>query len=181
MNKITKNIPNILTISRIIVSPLIIILWNHKVLNTIVIFYCVLTDIIDGYLARKLKIATKWGGKLDSLADVFFYLSLVVLILIYEPKILINYILLIGILITRITSVIICKVRNHEIYSIHTIGNKMTGVIVILGVFLYWVLNMKMITTVVFSLATLSAIEELLIFLIIRNPDINMKSLLNND
>lgn len=71
MNKITKNIPNILTISRIIVSPLIIILWNHKVLNTIVILYCVLTDIIDGYLARKLKIATKWGGKLDSLADVF--------------------------------------------------------------------------------------------------------------
>jgi len=48
-----KNVPNILSISRIAVSGLLFFLVSHPVLFTILYLYCGLSDIADGYLARR--------------------------------------------------------------------------------------------------------------------------------
>jgi CDP-diacylglycerol--glycerol-3-phosphate 3-phosphatidyltransferase len=68
------NLPNILTILRILVIPIFVLVfylpvsWGHPAAATIFALACV-TDWLDGYLARSLKQATKFGAFLDPVAD----------------------------------------------------------------------------------------------------------------
>ena len=69
------NIPNILSISRIIASiPLVYFLININISNytfysIIVVFFIVISDVMDGYIARKNKNTTDFGKVIDPVAD----------------------------------------------------------------------------------------------------------------
>ncbi len=69
------NFPNLLTILRIIVAPIIAILvWRETSNGQLIIaflLFCVagLTDWLDGYAARKFKIESHLGRILDPIAD----------------------------------------------------------------------------------------------------------------
>ncbi|MGI6435675.1 MAG: CDP-diacylglycerol--glycerol-3-phosphate 3-phosphatidyltransferase [Syntrophomonadaceae bacterium] len=68
------NIPNSLTLLRIILIPLFVIIISVKVPNgdyiaAAIFIVAALTDSLDGYLARKMKQVTKLGIILDPLAD----------------------------------------------------------------------------------------------------------------
>lgn len=71
MKKIAKHIPNILTIFRFILIPFIVLnLANDKYLAAFVIFTISgLTDILDGFIARKFNFITNFGKLIDPLAD----------------------------------------------------------------------------------------------------------------
>lgn len=72
-------IPNILTLSRIILTPIIIILGitkNYK-LAIILIAIAAITDFFDGKLARKWNSVTEFGAKLDAIADKIFAIGLI--------------------------------------------------------------------------------------------------------
>ncbi len=68
------NLPNILTIVRILVIPVFVLVfylpvsWGHPAAAAIFALAC-FTDWLDGYLARSLKQATKFGAFLDPVAD----------------------------------------------------------------------------------------------------------------
>jgi len=67
---------NLLTISRIIVSPLIFFI-NENYMITLLLL-AGLTDFFDGYLARKNNKESKLGSILDPLADKFFLNTLLI-------------------------------------------------------------------------------------------------------
>ena len=69
-------IPNILTISRLILTlPLILFLELKKpTFVFILIIIAGITDFLDGYYARKLNLKTKFGAILDPLTDKIFLL-----------------------------------------------------------------------------------------------------------
>ena len=74
------NIPNILSLARIILTPLFIILLfadfkMAKVFALLVFAIAALTDAYDGYLARKYNQITPEGKFLDPLADKILVLS----------------------------------------------------------------------------------------------------------
>lgn len=71
MKKIAKHIPNVLTIFRFILIPFIVLnLANDKYLVAFVIFTVSgLTDILDGFIARKFNFITNFGKLIDPLAD----------------------------------------------------------------------------------------------------------------
>ena len=79
-----KYIPNILTISRIVMTPLIIILGmtNHIWSLIIVAIIIALTDFFDGMLARAWKVTSKWGGYLDAIADKVLAIGLLILLIV---------------------------------------------------------------------------------------------------
>ena len=70
------NVPNTLTISRLILTlPLIILLELDKITFVfILIILGGITDYLDGYYARKYNIKTKTGAILDPLTDKIFLL-----------------------------------------------------------------------------------------------------------
>ena len=74
-----KLIPNILTIARIILTIVIIILGLTGHINLVIIFtiLAALTDFFDGFLARKWKVTSLVGAKLDAVADKFFAIGLI--------------------------------------------------------------------------------------------------------
>lgn len=69
-----KSLPNILTLTRIILIPILIIIfylpfpWAHVVTAIIFASAC-FTDWLDGYLARKLEQMSPFGAFLDPVAD----------------------------------------------------------------------------------------------------------------
>ena len=81
----TLNIPNCLTIFRIIVIPIIVFLYLYDVkygnwINTILFALAGISDALDGYLARKWDQATKLGAFLDPVADKLLVVAMLVLI-----------------------------------------------------------------------------------------------------
>jgi len=67
-------IPNVLSVLRIILSPIFVYLFlsvniNYKVISLIIFFIAVLTDWYDGWYARRYKSISKLGIFLDPLAD----------------------------------------------------------------------------------------------------------------
>ncbi len=77
-----KNLPNIITLSRLASLPLLLILlfipyawaaWFALFLYTL---GCI-TDWLDGYLARKMKIESAFGKFLDPIADKIFVITVI--------------------------------------------------------------------------------------------------------
>ncbi len=67
----TLNIPNLLTIIRIVLVPvfLFLILKDSLYIAAIIFAVAGLTDLVDGIIARRLKTVTKLGADLDPVAD----------------------------------------------------------------------------------------------------------------
>ena len=79
------NLPNILTLIRLGLIPVFVVLfyWPTDMSNfyaAIVFVIAALTDLLDGYLARKLKLTTKFGAFLDPVADKIIVCTALVLI-----------------------------------------------------------------------------------------------------
>jgi len=68
------NLPNFLTLSRIFLSPVYMVLFLienpiSRLAATIVFIIAALTDLFDGYLARRMGTMTSFGKFMDPLAD----------------------------------------------------------------------------------------------------------------
>ena len=74
-----KHVPNILSICRILLIPIIVISVSlHNYILALIIFtISSLTDIIDGYIARNYDAITNIGKLLDPLADKLTQLSMI--------------------------------------------------------------------------------------------------------
>lgn len=69
-----KNLPNILTTIRIVMIPLLIVVFfvpfeGHTLTAAIIYFFACITDFFDGYLARKNNLVSNVGKFLDPIAD----------------------------------------------------------------------------------------------------------------
>ena len=74
-----KHVPNILSICRLLLIPVIVIsVVTHNYLLAIIVFtISSLTDIVDGYIARNYDAVTNVGKLLDPLADKLTQLSMI--------------------------------------------------------------------------------------------------------
>lgn len=72
--KVRQKIPNTITLLRLIALPLIIYSFNHlnKLLAFSIFLASIGTDLLDGYVARKLGATSKVGAYLDAIIDFVF-------------------------------------------------------------------------------------------------------------
>ena len=70
------NVPNALSAYRLLVAPVILYLAVTGAEKPFIILICIslITDILDGFIARRFNLVTKLGGQIDNLADFATYL-----------------------------------------------------------------------------------------------------------
>ncbi len=79
------NLPNLLTLTRILLIPVFVVLFvtpdpDRSLMAAIVFVVAAVTDMLDGYLARRSGQVTKLGKLLDPIADKLLVLSALILL-----------------------------------------------------------------------------------------------------
>ena len=83
------NLPNTLTILRILMVPIYVILFleptaSRAIAAAVVFGLAALTDLLDGYLARRRGQVTQVGQLLDPIADKFLVISGLILLVQFQ-------------------------------------------------------------------------------------------------
>jgi CDP-diacylglycerol--glycerol-3-phosphate 3-phosphatidyltransferase len=83
---VRKNIPNALTLIRLIIVPFLgYFIYSEKYTIAIILFaFGGLTDVLDGYIARKYGLITKWGKFFDPLADKLMQITALVFLVLHK-------------------------------------------------------------------------------------------------
>lgn len=79
------NIPNLLTVTRILLIPVFVMVFaeptpDRSLVAAIIFVIAAVTDLLDGYLARKTGQITKLGRLLDPIADKLLVVSALILL-----------------------------------------------------------------------------------------------------
>jgi CDP-diacylglycerol--glycerol-3-phosphate 3-phosphatidyltransferase len=114
------NVPNVLSVIRILLSPVFLYLFLtgdviFQRISLVVFFIAVLTDWYDGWYARKYKSVTKTGIFLDPLADKI--LTTFAFILFYIKGMMPHWMLV----IIAVRDIVITLLRSFDEYKGHTI------------------------------------------------------------
>jgi|TARA_Y100000389_G_scaffold204519_1_gene257668 CDP-diacylglycerol--glycerol-3-phosphate 3-phosphatidyltransferase len=109
-----KNIPNILTIFRIILIPIIIVsFYFHGFSSNIIVAFLFalasITDFFDGYLARQFKVQSALGKCLDPIADKLLVILTIVMLINFSHG---NFIIIIPGLIIIAREVLVSGFRE---------------------------------------------------------------------
>jgi CDP-diacylglycerol--glycerol-3-phosphate 3-phosphatidyltransferase len=81
MQRLMRHVPNALTIARLCTLPLIVWLYSQDVpgaswSTAIVIFFAAMSDILDGFIARRYQASSEFGLWLDPIVDRLFFFTI---------------------------------------------------------------------------------------------------------
>lgn len=132
MLNLKKNAANIITSLRIVATAIMIFMPTLSRKFFIAYTFAGVTDVLDGFVARKTGTVSTFGSKLDSIADLFFYVSMMIKILPYLIAYLPSYIMLMlyTIVSIRVVMYVLVGISRGKLISNHTIMNKITGLMV---------------------------------------------------
>lgn len=156
----TKHIANILTFSRIVGSIFLLFCPAFSAAFYILYLYCGFSDMTDGAVAKKTMSITTFGSRLDTAADLIFAVVSAIKLL---PALRIPLWLLLwagAIAVIKISTVIWVFVFRKQFVSLHTVMNKITGLMLFLLPLTVSFAELKYACAVVCSAATFSAIQE---------------------
>jgi CDP-diacylglycerol--glycerol-3-phosphate 3-phosphatidyltransferase len=79
------NLPNLLTLARILLIPVFVIIFieptpDQSLIAAVIFVVAAVTDVLDGYIARRTGQVTKLGKLLDPIADKLLVLSALILL-----------------------------------------------------------------------------------------------------
>ena len=155
-----KNMANYISISRIIMSIALLIPKTFSITFYIIYIYCGLSDILDGFLARKYKITSEFGAKIDSIADmIFVFESILKIIPVIEIPIAI-YIWITIIILIKVFNIILGYIQYKKLTLLHTIANKITGFVLFIIPLMIGFIDIKILESLICGVATFSAIQE---------------------
>ena len=155
-----KNIPNYISISRSIIAIALLITKTFSIIFYIMYIYCGLSDMLDGFLARKYKITSEFGAKIDSIADiVFVFVSLLKILPVIEITIEI-YIWIAIIVLIKVFNIICGYIYHKRLILLHTIANKFTGLVLFVIPLIKGFIDIKILEILICGVATFSAMQE---------------------
>ena len=153
-----KHIPNIITTLRFLGAACLLLCNPEGAAFWVIYGLCGMSDIIDGYLARKLHVESKTGAVLDSVADFCFIaccaIQLVPIIQIPTWLWIWAGVIVLIKLVNQVSALIVFKGFCFP----HTMANKLTGFLLFLSVpTVFW-----SIVPIAFvaGVATFAAIQE---------------------
>ena len=161
-------IPNFLSISRFLFLPLLFYFVLSGMEIAFLIGYIILgsTDYFDGLIARKFNQKTDIGKALDSIADLFFYISSAYFLSKLFPQFLApNKILLIIFFSLLTLSFIVSAILCKKPIMMHTSLLRLEGVLVYLVIIASFFINTTWFIAIILIIYLIAFTEEILIFI----------------
>ena len=155
-----KRIPNLLSMSRIALClPLLMV--DAMTLPFWVLYVIAgLTDMLDGFPARRWGVESKFGARLDSLAD-FVFVLVVGYKLFSWLKLSSALWMIIGfIALVKVVNAISSYVVKHRIEYLHTKANKLTGFLLFIGMMAIGQSYFVPVVWMIACIALFAAIQE---------------------
>ena len=156
----TKHIANALTACRIFGSILLLFFPAFSVAFYITYLLCGFSDMTDGTIARKTNGTSRFGSRLDTIANLIFMATSLLKLLpaIHIPP----WIWIWGGVIAaiKICNIIWGYVSQKQFVALHTVMNKATGLLLFLLPLTISFMELKYSAIVVCSVATFSAVQE---------------------
>ena len=166
-------LPNQLTVLRMACAPVLLIhAWlGQHTLFLIVLAFAFCLDAIDGPIARRLHQETKFGSKIDSMADFFIYISFALGAWWLWPEIILReLVFVILILVSIVFPVAMGLIKFGKTTSYHTWLVKVAAVCTATSGLLLFIFDMAMPFRIASIICGLAAIEELLITRFLKEP-----------
>ena len=170
---------NVITLIRIGLAISLLFIRKYNSLFLILYSICGFTDILDGYIARKTKTESNFGARLDTIADLLFFVVMFIIMFDIFFKDIVCIILIVIILLIRILSIIIVLKKYNKFAILHTYTNKLTGLLLFFIPSFMNFNNANMTVYIIGIIALLSSIEELTINIKSKKLDLNKKSIFN--
>ena len=155
-----KRIPNLLSTSRIALClPLLLV--DAMTLPFWVLYLIAgLTDMLDGFLARRWGVESKFGARLDSLADFLFVLA-VGYKLFPWLKLPATLWMMIGLIaMMKASNAVSAYLVRQRIEFLHTKANKLTGFFLFIGMMTIGQSYFIPVAWIIASIALFAAIQE---------------------
>jgi len=155
-----KPLPNAISTLRFLGAVCLLFFGVESCAFWVIYFVCGLSDMADGYLARKLGCESQVGALLDSLADLVFVICCCFKLIpvLAFPK----WLWIWGgvIVAIKIINQISALVMYKKCIFPHTIANKVTGVLLFVGVPLMVFLESIVPMVIIAVVATFAAVQE---------------------
>ena len=161
-NKITP--ANLITLSRIVLSLALLFLPTLSVAFGVLYLLGGVSDMADGFVARKTHTESETGAKLDSAADLVFVAVSAVKLL---PLVRLDtwlWIWVAAIALVKIAAMVLRFARVHTFMPPHSIANKLTGVLLFLLPLTLPLVDIHYPAALVCAVATFAAIQDILSF-----------------
>ena len=158
-----KRIPDLLSMSRIVLCLPLLIVDAMTIPFWVIYLIAGLTDILDGFLARRWSVESKFGARLDSLADFVFVLAVGYKLFpwLNLPATLWMIIGLIALVkIVNAISSFVMKHRQGQSPFLHTKANKLTGFLLFIGMMTVGQSYFIPVAWVIACIALFAAIQE---------------------
>ena len=155
-----KSLPNAISALRFFGAVCLLFFGVESYAFWAIYFVCGLSDMADGYLARKLGCESKTGALLDSLADMVFVVCCCFKLIpaLTFPK----WLWIWGgvIVAIKVINQISALVMYKRCLFPHTVANKVTGVLLFVGVPLTVFLESIVPMVIIAVAATFAAVQE---------------------
>lgn len=182
MHKKSYYIINGITLYRLIAAPflLFLILTRQSDLFKWLLAFSFFTDAIDGYLARKYKVVSVIGAKLDSLGDDLTVIVGVIGLFVLRPDFSSRELMwLVAIFILFIIQVVYAFIKYRAVTSFHTYLAKLAAILQ--GIFLILAFFMPEPVRILFYIAVgitaLDLIEEIILTFLLPKWRANVKGI----
>ncbi len=160
--------PNIITLVRIAGTIALVFIAPFTLVFYIIWTVCGVSDVLDGTVARILRKESKLGARLDSIADIMFYLLMLFKILptLIEKLPQWIWIIVAAIAATRIGAYLTAIIKFRRFSSLHSYLNKISAFLLFLVPYFisrqwFWIY-----CVVLCGIGLTSSVEELLIHIL---------------
>lgn len=151
---------NIITFIRVLCSIAILFCQVFSAFFYVLYITAGVSDMVDGWVARKTNTAIALGAKLDTIADIIFVVACLLKLLpvVEIPTWL--YVWISIIVLIKIINIVSGYVVQKQFVAIHSLMNKVTGVLLFLLPLTFSFVELKYSAAVVCVFATFSAVQE---------------------
>lgn len=120
-----------------------------------------ISDMLDGFLARKLGVTSEIGARLDSVADFVFVITAFAKLFPLLNFPIWIWLIIIMIAVMKITSSIVSKLRSGKVVFLHTKANKIAGFVLFIGMLFAKTSCFQYVVIGIIVIAMYAAVDEM--------------------